>query len=104
MVVADTRPPVAKAFHSGMTRTERIAYGYGTPEDLVDAAADRERHRAWSESPAKGPKCGNGERRSAAFRVKADDFVNKSGRLFLRPEGEWCFVSAVGAGFESQFL
>ena len=37
--------------HSGLTRAERVAAGYGTPEDLAWSAEQNRLHQEWKNSP-----------------------------------------------------
>ena len=37
--------------HSGLTASERIAHGYGTPEDLAWQAEQNRKHQEWKNSP-----------------------------------------------------
>ena len=39
-------------FHSGLTRSERIAAAYGTPADEAWAREQQAAHEAWKSSPA----------------------------------------------------
>jgi hypothetical protein len=37
--------------HAGLTRSERVMHGYGTPEDLAWLADQNRLHQEWKNSP-----------------------------------------------------